>query len=100
MSEWTKEDFTRRQYKVQQSDEKELDKARRIELSLKIDGRPYLNIQLREPGILAIVSRPDDPDGFEVEIVTPGGKRYTDMRLPSGAHTPPLEDWQCQALKI
>jgi len=99
-SDWTRDDFTRRQYTVKQSEAGELDNARRIEVTVKIDGRSYLNIQLREPGMLALVSKPKE-DGFDVEILTPdGGKRFTDLRLPSGAHTPPVEPWQWDALNL
>lgn len=103
--EWTRDDFTRRQYGIKQSDDKELDKARRIAVKITVDGRTLFDLQMREPGILAIVSRPDDPDGFTVDIVQrnsePGmGPRYTDYRLPDGSQTQQVEDWMFEELGL
>lgn len=105
-NEWTRDDFNRRQYQVRQSDEKELDAARRIGLVLTIDGRKYLDIQLREPGIFAIVSRPNEKEGFDIEIVgrntKPGmGYRHTDLRAPSGGSVViKVADWMWEALGL
>jgi len=87
--DWTRDDFNRRQYQIRQSDEKELDKARRVGIRITIDGRTFLDLQLREPGMFAIISRPDEKDGFDIEIVgrntKPGmGFRHSDLRAPNG----------------
>jgi len=104
-NEWNRDDFNRRQYAVKQGDEKELDRARRIGVKITIDGRTLFDMQMREPGLLAIISRPDDNDGFHVEIVQrntePGmGPRYTDFRLPDGSHAPPIEEWMYEVLGL
>lgn len=103
---WTRDDFNRRQYKVVQSEDKELDKARRIGLKLTIDGRVFLDLQLREPGIFAIVSRPDDEEGFVVEIVgrntKPGmGYRHSDLRAPNGGSIVlKIDEWMWKVLGL
>ena len=105
MSDWIRDDFSRRQYVIKQSDEKELDRAKRIGVKITIDGRTFLDKQLREPGIFAIVSRPDDPEGFTVEIVQrnsqPGmGPRYSDVRAPGTSVVMKVTDWMWQALGL
>lgn len=103
--EWTREDFTRRQYGIRQSDDKELDKARRIAVKIVVDGRTLFDLQMREPGLLLVSSRPDDPDGFSIDIVQrntePGmGPRYTDYRLPDGSRAPSIEEWMYEVLGL
>lgn len=103
--EWQRGDFSRRQYGVQQSKDKEFDKAKRIGVKVIVDGRTLFDLQLREPGMIALVSRPDDPEGFSVEIVQPGSKpgmgpRYTDYRLPDGSQTPQMEEWMYEVLGL
>lgn len=93
---WTEEKFNRRHYNVAGP---ALDDARRIELIVKIDGKSYVHMQAREPGIVAFVSRPTD-GGFDIEIVEATGVRYTDHHHPSGMMTEPLADWQKAALEL
>lgn len=95
MTQWEPKEFNRRSYSIQ-PEKGELDDAR-IEVVLKINGKTYAHLQLREPGLVALVSRPDD-EGIDVEIVGPGGVRFTDLRLPSGESTPDLSQWQKDAL--
>lgn len=104
-NEWTRDDFSRRQYVVRQSEDKELDKAKRIGVKITIDGRTFVDKQLREPGLFAIVSRPDDPEGFTIEIVErntePGmGPRYSDIRAPGTSVIMKVADWMWDALGI
>jgi len=90
---WVIEDFNRRHYEA----EGDLDGVD-FEVMIKRDGRPWMTIKLREPGMLALVSRPDS-EAIEIELVGPGGKRYTDIRLPSGENTTlPLPQWVQDAL--
>lgn len=104
-NEWERADFSRRQYAARQSKDKEFDKAKRIGVKISIDGKTLFDLQLREPGMIALISRPDDPDGFSVEIVQPGsepglGPRYTDYRLPGGSQTPLMEEWMYEVLGL
>lgn len=97
-NQWTVDDFQARRYQVSQDQKnKELDKAQRIELSVKIDGRQFINMQLREPGMIAVVSRPDDPDGFNVEVVEPSRSQFIDLRVPDTREVV-LAEWHQLAL--
>jgi hypothetical protein len=92
---WGAGDFSRRSYGVEGAD---LDKAKRISVVVKMDGEVLMNVQLREPGILAIVSRPDE-QGMTLELVEPGGVRFTDYVTPKGDNRAlPPTDWQIAAL--
>lgn len=92
---WGSEDFARRAYLIQGSD---LDEAKSIRVKVEIDGKQHADMQIREPGLLAVVSRPDQ-QGIMLEVVQPGGVRYVDHRLPNGEPvTPPPTDWQIQAI--
>ena len=93
--EWTSDKFSRRRYTVEGAD---LDKARKIELIVKIDGKTIVHVQAREPGMVAFVSKPMD-QGFEIDIVEAGGKRYFDAAVPDSS-LEKLSPWQCAALEI
>jgi hypothetical protein len=94
------EHFTRRRYTVEGSD---LDKAKRIGVIVTVDGVKQIEMQAREPGIIAVVSRPAE-QGFDIEIVEVDrdkvGVRYTDYRFPNGAFTEPVAEWQQLALDL
>lgn len=94
MSEWKPEQFNRRVYTIEGDD---LDTARRIEVIVKVDGKTLVRVQAREPGILAVVSKPDE-QGVNIEIVEPGGVRFTDVAVPET--TAALQDWQLIALGL
>ena len=95
---WLPEDFSRMRYELQQGESKEFDRAKRIETIVKVDTIVVARLQLREPGILAVVSRPDS-QGIDIEVVTPGGQRYTDLMVPgSGNMSSTIADWQEIAL--
>ena len=100
MSGFQIEHFTRRRYTVEGGD---LDKAKRIGLVITVDGRKIIEMQAREPGIVAVVSRPTE-QGFDIEIVECDrdkvGVRYTDYRFPDGAHTESVAEWQQLALEL
>jgi hypothetical protein len=96
MGEWTRKDFTRRHYQVEGGS---LDKARRVEVHVIVDGRPVVQVQAREPGILAFVSKPTT-QGFDIEIIEHKLQQYTDVRTLSGDLTEPLEEWQYKALDL
>jgi hypothetical protein len=74
----------------------DLDKARKIELIVKVDGREIVHVQAREPGMLAFVSKPAD-QGFEVDMVEATGRRYFDSILPEKVDDT-LAPWQLEAL--
>jgi len=92
MSDWKPNMFVRRGYTVR--DDK-LDKAKRVEIIVRVDGQTMAQVQAREPGLVAFVSRPDEP-GFDIEIVEASGARFTDMKLPPAKGTP--LSWQQDAL--
>jgi hypothetical protein len=96
MSEWTPEDFNRRSYYVESP---ALDKAKRVELKVIVDGKVYVHTMAREPGIVGFVSKPDE-QGFHIEIVEATGVRYTEHVRPDGGSTPPVADWQKAALDL
>lgn len=89
-------DFNRRTYTVEGP---ELEKARRIEIIIKIDGVEHVHLQAREPGIVAFVSRPQD-QGFNIDIVQSGGRRYTDFMEPADMRNDVVLDWQILALGL
>ena len=88
-------DYNRRQYVVEGA---ALDTARRIELTVTVDGKQLVKIQAREPGLLAFVSKPSE-QGFAIEVVEATGRRYVDSAVP-GADPTALEPWQIAALGI
>jgi hypothetical protein len=96
-NEWKAADFNRRSYTIAGDD---LDKAKRIAVTITVDGKQIMNAQLREPGMIALVSKPSE-QGFDVEIVEPGGARFTDFQTPEGDNrTPQPEHWQLVALGL
>ena len=96
MSEWTADQFGRRKYTVEGDG---LDKAKRISVTIHVDGKKFAELQVREPGLLAIVSRPD-MQGIDIEIIEPGGARFVDQVTPSGGTTSALTPWQKEALGV
>jgi hypothetical protein len=89
-------DFNRRSYTVE---DPALDSARKIEVIVKVDGKTYVHTEAREPGIIAFVSRPKD-QGFAIEIVQRGGRRYTDVMAPADMRDDALKPWQVEALGL
>lgn len=94
MTEWKREDFSRRRYTVTGSD---LDKAKRIEVIVRVDGRNLVHMQAREPGMVAFVSRPAE-QGFDIDVVEAAKGKYTDHALPSDVAG--VADWQFDALEL
>ncbi len=93
MAEWTRDKFNRRRYVVEGDS---LDKAKRIELIVKVDGKVLVHMQAREPGILAFISKPSE-QGFELDVVQANGARYTDT-ASIGNPPEPVAEWQYEAL--
>lgn len=93
-TQFTAEHFRRRLYTVEGDD---LDKAKKIQLVVLVDGKPLVQMEAREPGLLAFVSRPDR-QGFDIEAVEVSGPRYTDVRLPEAVGQP--LPWQLDALGV
>lgn len=92
---WTREKFSRRRYVVEGDS---LDRARRIEVIVKVDGKVLVQVQAREPGLIAFVSKPLE-QGFELDMVEAGGRRYTDQAVPGGTGEP-VDEWQYEALGL
>jgi len=95
-SEWRAGDFSRRHYTTEGE---ALDKARSIRLIVEIDGKRFVQVQAREPGILAFVSRPDQ-QGFDLEIVEAKGIKFSDIRTIDGNATEALAPWMLEALGL
>lgn len=75
-----------------------LDNASRIVVEVKIPGRTLMRVQAREPGILAIVSRPDQ-QGISVVQVEVGGERYVDTNNGI-TKTHEAERWALEVLGV
>jgi hypothetical protein len=93
---WTPDKFGRRVYTIEGD---ALDSAKRIRLRIEVDGKQICDMQIREPGIMAIISRPSE-QGIDLEIIEPGGARFTDVETPDGRRTLPLEAWQIEQLRL
>lgn len=93
--EWTRSNFSRRKYTIT---DPRLDTAKHIEVIVRVDGQTLIQMACREPGMLAIVSRPEEP-GIDVEIVEPRGARYLDQAVP-GDTRDDVAEWQFGALGL
>jgi len=88
-------DYTRRVYTVKNDDSSPIARA---EVLVRIGGRVHTQTELRNPGMIALVCRPDAPHTFHVEIVEKSGQRFTDVRLPDREVA--LLPWHRMALEI
>ncbi len=93
---WKLKDFGRRAYYLK--DEEDY-KDRRLEIVFKVDGKQIAQLQAREPGMVAMVSRPDE-EGIRLEVISPGGVRYTDVLTPEGVEEQALMPWHKEALGV
>ena len=91
--EWAAKDFSRRGYYVADLE------GKKVEVVLRVDGEVQAQLQLREPGLVAVVSRHDE-DGFWIEVVGPGGIRYTDPTTPQTVAEQRLQPWHLEALGL
>ena len=89
---WTRPDFSRRRYLVEGE---QLDKAKLIEVIVMIDGKQFSRVQAREPGIVAVVSKPRD-QGFEIDMVEPSRGRFVDRAAPTELEE--VQAWHFAAL--
>jgi hypothetical protein len=94
MAEWKADDFRRRHYTVEGS---ALDEARKVRLTVSVDGKTLVDVTGMEPGLVAFVSRPAD-QGFDIEIVEAGS--VAGRILPVGEVMLPAADWQRDALGV
>lgn len=95
--QWTAEDFHRRSYRVEGE---HLDRAKKIRVVVMVDGKKEVDIEAREPGMLAILSLPTE-QGIDIEIVEAGAKRYIDALTPDeAAAATALKPWQRAALGL
>lgn len=72
-------DWTRRVYMVKNDDNSPIARA---EVLVRIGGKTHTQTELRQPGLIALVCKPEQPNTFAVEIVEKVGQRFTDVRLP------------------
>lgn len=87
--------FGRRSYTVKDEGGQPVETLR-AKVTIEIGGKAHTIVELRAPGLIAVVARPDAPDQFTIEIIEAGGKRFTDFRLPPEAGAP--LPWQDDAL--
>jgi hypothetical protein len=90
--QFTKTDFGRRAYYVEGDIEK-------VELIVKINGKPHSVLTFREPGLLAIVSKPNE-EGLWIEHVEQGGPRYTDEMSKQAVAEQIPREWQFEAIGV
>jgi hypothetical protein len=92
-------DYQQRTYTLP-GDRLEQTARHRVQVTVTVDGRPFLVQELREPGMLAIVSRLDSPD-LTVHQVEVKRVEFTDYRSPNADAEGPQEitDWQAVALE-
>ena len=81
--EWTKEDFTQRQYVIKQIESPDEKQKQPIIVKMIYGEGAPVEIQLREPGIITFVA-PTDNDDLVIRIVEPGAGRYADFGTPDG----------------
>ena len=99
--EWQASDFVRRAYYIddEPGTKGTLEGAKRLEVVFLIDGKRYAQLQLREPGMLAIVSKPDET-GIWLERIEYGKVRYTDRMSKDDVEVQQLRPWQIEILGL
>jgi hypothetical protein len=104
--EWTPADFARRGYYIEDDREPDkkgelkpgqLEKARLMQVVFYIDGKKFAQMEVREPGMLAVVSKPNE-EGIRLEVVQPGGVRFTDHMTPEETAAQTLLPWHKNAV--
>lgn len=105
--EWEPTNFARRGYYIEddnQPDKKtgkveegQLAKAKLMQCVFYIDGKKYAQLEVREPGMIAILSRPDE-EGIRLEVIQPGGVRFTDYMTPEETAAQKLLRWHTDAI--
>lgn len=89
--------FGRRAYQVRDTSDAKVGDLR-VRVIVEINGKREIDVQGRNPGLIAILTKPDSPKLIEVEMVEDGGKKHTDIRQPPGAGDP--LPWQRAALGL
>lgn len=93
---WKTSDLGRRAYYLEPDGSFE---GKRVEVLITVEGKTLARLQLREPGMVALVSKPDE-EGIWLEVVSPGGIRYTDHQTPETVAEQQLPKWQADALGV
>ena len=91
---WTPAHFQQGEHYLEDPDLNE----QTVTVTVKVGGRTLIDMKAREPGILAIVSRPDE-DGIRVYTVEAGAVRYVDTQNGVVASDPP-EPWALTLLDV
>lgn len=94
MSEWTRKDMKQRLYVVEGE---ALDTAESCSVQVIVNGKKFINMTLREPGVLAIISRPDE-QGIRVVSVEPAGVKFDDRIMPASEQGDVIDEWAQLAL--
>lgn len=94
-AEWEAKDLARKAYYVEGD---ELNDGQ-VEILVRIKGKLFAQLTFGEPGLVAIVSRPNE-NGIHIESVRPGGVRYTDVKTPQATAEQQLLPWQREALGV
>lgn len=83
--------FSRRTYLM----ESNLRKAKTAEVLLRVDGQIVIKMQLRDPGLVALIAK---KEGLQIETVEQGDTRYTDMMTPRTVKESAPLPWQLDLL--
>jgi hypothetical protein len=94
-NDWDKSHFARRAYYI----EDPAFAKKTVELVVRVEGQQVARLQLREPGLIAVVSKPDE-EGFWLETVSPDGVRYLDVVPDDPQAEQAVRDWQTEAIGL
>jgi hypothetical protein len=87
-------DYERRHYELRETDKASFEDSR-VDFILVIDGRQHAKLAVPAGGLLSIVRK---PDGLDLDIVSPGEGRITDLPPSQKSDTLPTA-WQLEALR-
>lgn len=93
--EWESKDLVRKAYYVEGDDLND----GQVEVIVRVKGKLFAQLSFGEPGLVAIVSRPNE-NGIHIESVRPGGVRYTDVKTPNAVTDQQILPWQKEALGV
>lgn len=98
MSQWKAVDFIRKLYRVTQGPEKELETAR-IEIAVMINGKIFARLELRKPGMVSVISRPDDSN-IELEVIESNRYQFHDLMSSETKDVREIQPWHAKALGV
>ena len=90
------ENYARRAYLIEPETDADTT-PKLVEIVVRMDGKDFAKLVLTDPGMVAVLRRPETK-GLLIEIVRPGGVRYTDVPTPEAMDMQALTLWQKMAL--